>query len=211
MEELEMKSGELQTTSEILNLVQSKLSTEEEKIRSLRSDRVQFQKKISEQKRKISHSSHIIESFHDQMQEERDEMDLRKKEIEIKEKEIEYLQIMLNDDEIKTFENGKYTDNIRLTIMELLSMNVSFNKVNDVIRAVIKRLTNKSIDRLPSIGLRSHFLIEARQLADIQVGNALLQDCDLTSVLGNTLHGDGTTKYHRHYQNFQVTTAAGKS
>eukprot|EP00112_Aurelia_sp_Birch-Aquarium-sp1_P023755 Seg720.1 transcript_id=Seg720.1/GoldUCD/mRNA.D3Y31 product="hypothetical protein" protein_id=Seg720.1/GoldUCD/D3Y31 len=95
--------------------------------------------------------------------------------------------------------------------MELLSMNVSVNKVNDVIRTVIKRLTNKNIDRLPSVGLRSQFLIEARHLADIQVGNALLQDADLTSVLGNTLHGDGTTKYHRHYQNFQVTTAAGKS
>lgn len=43
------------------------------------------------------------------------------------------------------------------------------------------------------------------------MGNALLQDANVTSVLGNTLHGDGTTKYHRHYQNFQITTAAGKS
>ncbi len=25
----------------------------------------------------------------------------------------------------------------------------------------------------------------------------------------NTLHGDGTTKYHRHYQNFQINTAEG--
>ena len=49
-------------------------------------------------------------------------------------------------------------------------------------------------------------LIEARHLADIQVGEAMLQNLDLTTVLGNTLHGDGTTKYHRHYQNFQVTT-----
>ena len=34
----------------------------------------------------------------------------------------------------------------------------------------------------------------------------MLKGVDLTSVLGNTLHGDGTTKYHRHYQNFQINT-----
>ena len=43
-------------------------------------------------------------------------------------------------------------DHICLTIMELLSMNVSINKVNDVIQTVKKRLTNKEIDKLPSKG-----------------------------------------------------------
>ena len=37
-------------------------------------------------------------------------------------------------------------------MMELLSMNVSINKVNDVIQTVKKRLTNKEIDKLPSKG-----------------------------------------------------------
>ena len=39
--------------------------------------------------------------------------------------------------------------------MELLSMNVSVNKVNDVICVVLKRLTGKEVDRLPSKGLRT--------------------------------------------------------
>ena len=28
---------------------------------------------------------------------------------------------------------------------------------------------------------------------------------------GNCLHGDGTTKYHRKYQNFQVSNKSGRS
>ena len=72
-------------------------------------------------------------------------------------------------------------------------------------------MTNKKIDKLPSKGFRCQLLIEARHLADIQVGHAMLEGIDLNTVLGNTLHGDGTTKYHRHFQNYQVTTADGRT
>ena len=95
--------------------------------------------------------------------------------------------------------------------MELLSMNVSINKVNDVIQTVIKRLTNKEIDKLPLKGLRCQLLIKACHLADLQIGHAMLEGTDLNSASENTLHGDGTTKYHRHFQNFQVTTSEGQS
>ena len=103
---------------------------------------------------------------------------------------------------IKTFAGSKYEDYVRQTIMELLAMNVSVNKVNDVITTVLKRFTGKFPEKLPFKGLRSQLLVEARHLADIEVGEATLKNSDLTAVLGNTMHGDGTTKYHRHYQNF---------
>ena len=88
-------------------------------------------------------------------------------------------------------------------------MNVSLNKVNDVIKIVLNRLAKKDVDRLPSKALKSQMLIEARHLADVQIGHATLVGINLSSVLGNTIHGDGTTKYHRHYQNFQVNTVGG--
>ena len=28
----------------------------------------------------------------------------------------------------------------------------------------------------------------------------MLEEADTSQVVGNALHGDGTTKYHRHYQ-----------
>ena len=71
-----------------------------------------------------------------------DEKSEPKIELDLKEKELSYLETVLNDEKIQTFEDGKYLDHVRLTVMELLSMNVSVNKVNDVIRTVINRLTN---------------------------------------------------------------------
>ena len=66
-----------------------------------------------------------------------------KNELEIKEKELDYLQAILEDETIQTFHQGKYNDEIRLCSIKLLSMNVSINKVNEVIQTVVKRLTNK--------------------------------------------------------------------
>ena len=43
----------------------------------------------------------------------------------------------------------------------------------------------------------------------MHVAEAMLKEDD--GVIGNCLHGDGTSKYHRHYQNFQVTTRDNKT
>ena len=146
-----------------------------------------------------------------QILEEKVDISLRSKHLDEKEKELEVLDALLNDSQIQTFADGKYHDYVRLTVMELLSMNVSMNKVNEVITTVLSRFTGKIPDKLPSKGLLSQLLIEARHLADIQVGEAMIKDQDLSTVLGNTIHGDGTTKYHRHYQSFQITTTAGNT
>ena len=74
----------------------------------------------------------------DEIEEEKLELSLRKNEIELKERELEVYDAIMNDDIIKTFHDGKYEDYFRQTIMELLSMNVSVNKVNEVITCVLK-------------------------------------------------------------------------
>ena len=79
----------------------------------------------------------------------------------------------MEDDVISTFENGKYTDEIREAIMELLQMNVSMTKVKNVIRTVLKKLAGKDIGRLPSIGKISAISLEARHLANIEVAESL--------------------------------------
>ena len=147
----------------------------------------------------------------DEIEEEKLELSPRKNEIELKERELEVYDAIMNDNIIRTFHDGKYEDYVRQTIMKLLSMNVSVNKVNEVITCVLKRFAGKIPEKLPSKGIRSKLLIEARHLADIHVGKAMLEDQDLSTVLGNTIHGDGTTKYHHHYQNWQITTADGNT
>ena len=50
---------------------------------------------------------------------------------------------------------------------------------------------------------------EALILAQLQVAEAMKENNEL--FFGNCLHGDGTSKYSRHYQNFQITTKSGRT
>ena len=114
---------------------------------------------------------------------------------------------LLEDEEIVTFQDGRYCDKVREVIMDLLSIDVSMNQV---IKTVLKKLSNKSVSRLPSVGLKSRLLLEARWLAKCQVAAAMETDT-INPDAGNCLHGDGSTKYHRKYQNFQISTKSGRS
>ena len=192
-----------------MNDLRSQLTDKDKEITSLTKEKQLLQSNLNYHKNRVEEMRNNIDKIKDLLEDEKIELELHKKDIELKQKELEYLESILKDEKTQTFANGKYADEVRLTVMELLSMNVSINKVNAVIKVVLNRLAKKDIDRLPSKSLKSQMLIEARHLADIQIGQAMLQGNDLSSVLGNTLHGDGTTKYHCHYQNFQVNTAEG--
>ena len=193
--------------TEITDLKAS-LNNKNTEITKLKLEKQNLHKKLWYENKKLEDNR---QSLVDEIDKERLEIEVKKNELEIKEKEFDYLQSKLEGETIQTFHEGKYNDEICLCIIELLSMNVSINKVNEVIQTVVKSLTNKKIDKLPSKGFRCQLLIEARHLADIQVGHAMLEGIDLNTVLGNTPHGDGTTKYHHHFQNYQVTTADGKT
>ncbi|XP_065641561.1 uncharacterized protein LOC136073625 isoform X1 [Hydra vulgaris] len=127
--------------------------------------------------------------------------------------ELQKLVSLLDDDEVITFEDGRYSDDIRETIMKLLSMNVSINSVNEVIIVVLNKLAKKNISRLPSAAVKCRLMQEASILGQFQVAEAMLENnlINKNSKIGNCLHGDGTQKYHKHYQNFQVTTTSGKT
>ena len=124
--------------------------------------------------------------------------------------ELHELTTILNDKELVTFANGRFSDEMRQTIMTLVSKNVSLKQVNEVIKTVLKGLTHYDTEnmRLPSIATRSKFLNEALLLGKIQVAEAMLKD-GVDGDVGNCIHGDGTSKYSKHYQNFQITTKSG--
>ena len=74
-----------------------------------------------------------------------------------------------------------------------------------MIQTVLKELAGKRLLRIPIKAVHSHLLVEAKHLADVQLGRAILEEVDLFQVVGNTLHEDGTTKC-QHYQDFEITT-----
>ena len=73
-------------------------------------------------------------------------------------KELQELLSLLEDDNVVTFEDGRYTNDIREVIMKLLSLNVSMKKVNSVIKVVLEGLAKKKVDRLPSAGVQTRIL-----------------------------------------------------
>ena len=125
--------------------------------------------------------------------------------------ELDQVIDIVNSEEVVTFQNGRFTNEIRRTVMELVSLNVSINKISEVIKVVLGTLTNTNTSnlRLPSDGARKKIVEEALMLAQMQVAEAMMENGDET--LGNCLHGDGSTKYSRHYQNFQITTKSGRA
>ena len=110
----------------------------------------------------------------DEMQNEMQVLEQKTSLLLLEKTELNQLVDILNDDEIVTFENGRYCNEVRETIMELLSLNVSMNKVNEVIHTVIQKLTKKSVGRLPSNAVKSRLLLKARHLAHVQVAEGQL-------------------------------------
>ncbi|VDI71580.1 E1A/CREB-binding protein [Mytilus galloprovincialis] len=134
--------------------------------------------------------------------------------------ELEDLNSILADDKIESFYDGKFSNEVRETIMTLLTeCGVSQKKVNNVISIVLKNLTGKQLSRLPSAGVKSRLLIEAKRVAQKQVAEAMLNyEYDLPDVndmgqghKGNCLHQDATSKHHKHFQSFQITTPDKKT
>ena len=126
--------------------------------------------------------------------------------------ELEKLAQLFEDSEIKTFAGGKCENEIRQVLMELaVSCNVSLAQIDYVIRTVLRNLAGKNVDKLPSKALKSRIILEARHIADFEVATAALKNDDTSKLVGNCLHGDCTTKFHKHYQGFQITTAKGKA
>ena len=128
------------------------------------------------------------------------------------EKIITDLQNQVNDLEqsqeeditkLELFNQGKYKDEVRQVYMDLLSMGVSVNHCQNVIKSVLKNLTNIEVDRLPQKSLASIIAIEAHVLSQAQAADAMLRQ------QGNCLHLDGTKKRFTEYSGFQVSTEEG--
>lgn len=109
------------------------------------------------------------------------------------------LESILNSDEITTFEGGKYTDDVRACVYELLSLNVGVNNIAPIIRCVLKNIAHKSVSRLPSHGLTCQMILESLTVAQAQLGEMLSQTPGFS-----TLQTDGTTKFGEHYGTYDV-------
>ena len=110
----------------------------------------------------------------------------------------ERIESILTED-IITFEAGKYTNDVRACIYELLSLNVGVRNVPQIIRSVLGNIMHKSVKRLPSHGLTCQMIIESLTVAQAQLGEKLSETASPC-----TLQTDGTTKYGEHFATYDV-------
>ena len=135
---------------------------------------------------------------------EQENAELKQQLLDLKEANAQLLDELnhLQTRKVTTFVDGKYTDSVRICVMELLSRNVGIRQVEPVIRAVMK-MCKVNCDRLPQHTAIDDMLVESRSLCQIQLAEAL------TDSTNNTLHSDGTSKFGHKYTGFQVSTLEG--
>ena len=89
--------------------------------------------------------------------------------------------------------DGKYSNEVRMCVMELLNHNVGIRKVEPVTRAVLK-LAGIECERLPQHTAINDILAEAHAVAQLQLTETLTQEGQHI-----VLHTDGTSKFgHKH-------------
>ena len=176
-------SGQLDDQTKELNDIKQKYEQAENEVVQLKHQKTGLQKKVWHLQKHKGMQAKEINSLNDHNAAMILKLESSADELKEKNKELEQLTCLLEDETITTFENGKYVDEVREVIMDLLAMNVSMSNVNEVIRTVLQKLAGESISRLPSKAVHSRLLVEAKHLADVQLGRAMLEEADPSQVI----------------------------
>ena len=92
-----------------------------------------------------------------------------------------------------------YLDSVRQCCMELMSLNVSTQNVEKVIRSVLQHIVGMNVENLPKPSTLIQMTSEMKGVACQHLAEQLTRAKDLT------LHSDGTLKFGPHYGGFQVS------
>ena len=101
---------------------------------------------------------------------------LKKENMDLLEQNAEYIDTLneLQTRRVTLFKDGKYTDDLRICIMELLSYNVGILNVEPIIKSVLN-LSRVKYDRLPKHTTINEILIESRSISHMQLAETLSQ------------------------------------
>ncbi|KAI8509787.1 hypothetical protein Bbelb_122150 [Branchiostoma belcheri] len=110
----------------------------------------------------------------------------------------------LDSDEVKTFEDGRFTTDVRQVYMMLLSMDTGLNNVEWIIRTVLQKLGGLKCGRLPKYSTAQTMFAEARRLSQMHVADVVSKSDNIT------VGTDGTTKKHDKFGSVSFFTQQGQ-
>ena len=123
------------------------------------------------------------------------------------ENENEELKEIINElkqtEEIQTFQNGRYSNAIRLVCYDLLTHGVSSRNIPHVIEAVVRHLTDKKLTDTPSPTSIKRMAYECNILAKRQTAEVMSQTENATLLY------DGTSKHQKKFMLYQIATDKG--
>ena len=124
-------------------------------------------------------------------------------EVEIGRNETDQLAERLREFESQTLKTKQhrqfYLDSVQKFCMELMSLNVSTQNVEKVIRSVLQHIAGMNIENLPKPSTLIQMTTEMKGLTCQQLAEQLSRTKDLT------LHNDEPSKFGQHYGGFQVS------
>ena len=128
--------------------ISKELQQKTEKLEMLRNKCRQYQKVTSEFKIKYNETKENYEESKEKITELRDENSKLTAEIDELKSEVE----LLADNKLELKTDKKYTDDVRLCIMELSRLQVGANKISEIIQSVSRTLFHRDVeaDQLPS-------------------------------------------------------------
>ena len=83
---------------------------------------------------------------------------------------------LISTEDIVTYQQSKYTDNVRACCYELLSLNVGVQNVKAVITTILKNIAHKSVERLPCRTTLCDMMVESLTVAQAQLGEELTRE-----------------------------------
>ncbi|KAJ8368938.1 hypothetical protein SKAU_G00089660 [Synaphobranchus kaupii] len=179
----------LEEKEELVQMLTQKLSLQDK----WKQEKVALQKRLSVMRGNVARARQERHDSNEQAEASIQQLKAELKQMERRERELQAVVDCTERDEVATFENGRYTNEIREVCMTLLTEgNVSIRKLPKVLTTVIKNLTGKVPQRLPSKTLlSSRIMMEARIVASKQV--SLKSGKHLTLGLRQVAGGDAET------------------
>ena len=149
IEKLKLKFNESKLTSnktekdlhKELDCLQKDLCKKEFFVDELNMNKRKIMNKVYKLQKKIKlNDGHNIQKLENECENLRSQVSTEKE-------ELQELVDICNSEDIITFANGRVTDEMRKTVMDLVAHNVSINKIPDVVKTVIGGHTNYYADR----------------------------------------------------------------
>eukprot|EP00058_Branchiostoma_floridae_P012818 XP_002598306.1 hypothetical protein BRAFLDRAFT_69659 [Branchiostoma floridae] len=108
--------------------------------------------------------------------------------LEIENKELHgRMTRFLEAEDIKTFQDRKFTDEVRHVYMSLLSMDAGIQNIEPIIRTILKKLAGVEVGRLPKYSTARMMFAEARCLSQIHLADVVSSADELWLSIKNTM------------------------